>query len=256
MYLNKSLLEGPQWGFGSDKRSKTTTSQESPGPGTYLVPDIKDPKAFTMSSRVTTADKRFSPGPGAYSPSKSKEAPLFTIGKGPRASLRNKSQEAPGPGSYQSRTWTEQFANPVKFGTSTRRPISSTSCAPGPGTYTASPKQLDGPAFSMRSRTAKPKRFDVPVSSRQGPGTYQQKISEFVYETSPKSRFGTSKRGVDSAGNPVGPGMYDVRGKLIGPRWGFGTSGRSSLQKKTEFPGPGTYSIKPTVPSVPYYEKV
>jgi hypothetical protein len=208
-----------------------------------------------MSPRVTTADKRFSPGPGAYSPSKFKKTSLFTIGKGHRTSLRNRSAE-PGPGSYQSRTWTEEFANPVKFGTSTRRQISATSCASGPGTYSASLKPLEGLAFSMGSRTVKPKRFDVPVSPRQGPGPYQDKISECVYESSPKNRFGTSKRGVDSAGNLVGPGMYDVRGKLIGPRWGFGTSGRSSLQTKTEFPGPGTYSIKPTVPSVPYYEKV
>lgn len=157
--------EGPKWGFGSDSRNKDIAKNEGPGPGTYKAYIIKDTKAFSMSPRHPNAAKSLSPGPGTYNPALKKETPLFSIGKGPRESLKNK-VEVPGPGTYQSRTWTEEFSNATKFGTDNRRPISSVSAVPGPGAYVTTGRPGEGPAFTMRSRTAKIKRQEVPVNSK------------------------------------------------------------------------------------------
>lgn len=255
-YESTGEYEGPKWVFGSDKRDKAIAKKDGPGPGTYKEFIIKDPKAYTMSPKHPRSVKSKSPGPGTYNPSLHKDTPLFSIGKGPRANLKLKT-EVPGPGTYEARTWTEDLMGPIKFGTDVRRPLTSQSAVPGPGTYTSVSQPGEGPAYSMRSRTAHARRQEVPVRPRQGPGTYAQNLSEFVYESSPKRRFGTSKRvSSDTIGNPVGPGMYDVRGKFIGPKWGFGSSNRSELKKKSESPGPGTYNVKTTVPDLPYFVKV
>lgn len=254
-YERNGNSEGPRWVFGSDKRDKEIAKRDGPGPGSYNEFIIKDPKAFSMSPKNPKTEQSLSPGPGTYSPSKRTETPLFSIGKGPKNSQSFKN-ELPGPGSYESRTWTEDFTKSVKFGTDTRRPLSSKSPVPGPGTYTTAGKPGEGPAYTMRSRTTKKVRSDVPVRLTQGPGTYSQNISDFVYETSPRNKFGTSKRSsTNDSGNPIGPGMYDIRGKFIGPKWGFGSGPRSELRQKSESPGPGAYSIKPTLPDLPSYVK-
>jgi hypothetical protein len=245
--------EGPLWVFGSDTRTKEISKKDGPGPGTYQVPSRKDQRSYSMRPRYKAPIHTQSPGPGAYSPKTSGETPLFSIGRSQRNTFRD-SAAVPGPGTYQNRTWTEDISSSIRFGTSDRRSLSAMTQAPGPGSYQTRGKAGEGPAFTMRQKASNAKRPEVPVICKQGPGTYEQDIKDVSFEASTKSKFGTSKRGSgEHSGNPVGPGMYDVRGDFIGPKWGFGTSGRSELRPKTANPGPGAYSIKPTVPDLPPY---
>mmetsp|Transcript_34483 Transcript_34483/g.60570 ORF Transcript_34483/g.60570 Transcript_34483/m.60570 type:complete len:212 (-) Transcript_34483:1316-1951(-) len=210
---------------------------------------MKSSPAWSLYGRHSSKDREYVPGPGTYDPRVTDGSPRYRVGTSKRSGLVT-TVTTPGPGTYTTeKGWIT--TSPVRFGTDKRRPLSPLSTVPGPGTYTTFGKSLEGPAFTMRSRTAKIRRAEVP-----GPGTYQQNINDFVYESSPKSKFGTSNRGsTDMSKNPVGPGLYDVRGKFEGPQWGFGSSNRSELRTRSENPGPGTYNVKPTVPDLPYYAK-
>lgn len=65
--------------------------------------------------------------------------------------------------------------------------------------------------------------------------------------------FGSGKRGALSETNKnPGPGMYDTRGRLSGPNWGFGSGKRQDL-KKNESPGPGAYINYSSIANLPNY---
>lgn len=50
-----------------------------------------------------------------------------------------------------------------------------------------------------------------------------------------------------------GPGSYDIRGRKVGPQWGFGTQQRKQLLNQSADPGPGTYDIPAKFADVPRY---
>jgi hypothetical protein len=246
-YEIKGSIDGPKWGFGSQSRGSVYGDKMTPGPGAYSVGDLKDKRGFSMSSRYPEKERLGSPGPGAYSPTKSKDAPNYSMGTGKRDSF-SKSGMVPGPGSYDSKPWGANQGT-YRFGSSTRRPLSAGTSAPGPGTY-YNPKNQGGPSYSMRPKTAKERSTDGP-----GPGAYDQSPKKIVHDAVIGGKFGSSSRtSLDKAGNPVGPGMYDIRGNLGGPKWGFGSANRGGFDKN-DSPGPGSYNMKATVPDVPYYER-
>ena len=66
-------------------------------------------------------------------------------------------------------------------------------------------------------------------------------------------RIGTSARSsFQKNKNSPGPGQYDIRGGVMGPKWGFGTGLRPRTANSKD-PGPGTYLIPPTFADVPKY---
>jgi len=244
---------GPKYGFGSATRddinglAKTAPGPgtyefkgvfESPGKGTSLVPRRPDSALFSAGR---------TPGPGAYEPS------LSTKNKGPSYRIGSASRDtkdrafAPGPGNYEPRSI--QGNQNIKIGTSQRAPLSANKNTPGPGTYEYSLKVGEGPKYIMN-----PRREDNNQGTRYvpGPGAYTPAV-ELVKEKSPGVRMGSSNRS-DLHGprlNP-GPGQYDVRGNLAGPKWGFGSDQRGRDYKST-VPGPGSYNLPTTVGDVPKY---
>jgi len=85
-----------------------------------------------------------------------------------------------------------------------------------------------------------------------GPGAYSPAV-DLTKNKTPGMRMGTGNRSdlYDTKANP-GPGQYDVRGRLAGPQWGFGSDLRGKAYK-SDVPGPGTYDHKPRIGDVPSY---
>ena len=66
----------------------------------------------------------------------------------------------------------------------------------------------------------------------------------------------SEKSGIAKLNSSVpGPGTYSNQGGLSGPKWGFGSGKRTSLND-SGVPGPGTYEIKSTVGAAPSYNSI
>jgi len=245
---------GPKYGFGTANRDDINgMSRTLPGPGAYqhkgefespnkgtsLVPRRPD-SAFFGSGRA--------PGPGAYNPSLSdkKGAPAYRIGSASRDTKER--IRAPGPGSYDPQA-TRGNQN-VKIGTSVRSPMGRNGNTPGPGSYEYSLKVGEGPHYVIN-----PRREDNSGQKTKyvpGPGAYTPSDG-LVKEKRTGVRIGTSNRSdlYDTKLNP-GPGQYDVRGRIGGPKWGFGSDQRGR-DYKSGVPGPGSYDLPTKVGDVPSY---
>jgi len=249
---------GPKHGFGSEQRggldnmSKTLPGPgqyshrgdfDSPGKGTSLVPRRPD-SAYLSGSRT--------PGPGAYAPSLTDKAkgPSYRIGSASRDGTSSGNRlGSPGPGAYNP-AYTKGNKN-VKIGTSTRSNLSASAYTPGPGAYDQRTKVGEGPKHIMN-----PRRDDVTKSKNDkyvpGPGAYSPSLNLTKSQNS-TCKMGTSTRGdfYGSKSNP-GPGQYDTRGNMKGPKWGFGSERRGN-DLKSQTPGPGHYQHKHYVGDVAKY---
>jgi hypothetical protein len=245
---------GPKYGFGTANRDELNAmSKTLPGPGTYenkgifesptkgttLVPRRPDSAMFTAGR---------APGPGAYNPTLSdkKGAPAYRIGSASRDTRERAGP--PGPGSYDPQG--VRAKQNVKIGTSVREPMNRSGNTPGPGTYDYSQKVGEGPKYVMN-----PRRDDSGFTNTKyvpGPGAYSPNTG-LVRDSNTGVRIGTSNRNdlYDAKPNP-GPGQYDVRGRLAGPKWGFGSDARGR-DYKSAYPGPGAYEHKSKIGDVPSY---
>jgi len=251
-----TAADGPRYGFGSSERDASTgNGRTAPGPGAYtykgsfdqggkghsLVPRRPDSAIFGASR---------SPGPGAYNPSASvKAAPAYRIGSAVRDTRDTKERAStPGPGNYNI-SYIKGNQN-VRIGTSTRKAIYEERNTPGPGAYTHGSKVGEGPKFIMN-----PRRDDSSLIVNKfvpGPGAYNVKVDATKLSNSAVG-IGTSNR-VEinpTKANP-GPGQYDTRGRLGGPKYGFGTGIRDQ-EVKNNVPGPGQYKLPHTVGDVAKY---
>ena len=113
-------------------------SSSVPGPGQYnpkedggktVVPAYAIGKAKRMSSKDFGV-----PGPGAYDSSPGSTGPKWKVGTQPR--LNVSLENIPGPGAYDC---SSEMSMPA-YSMTARRPATSGSSVPGPGTY--SPKQF------------------------------------------------------------------------------------------------------------------
>jgi len=215
---------------------------ESPGKGTSMIPRRPD-SALLSASR--------SPGPGAYNPNLSdkQQQPAYRIGSASRDGLSRERAGTPGPGNYNPRNVQSQ--QNIRIGTSVRSPLSDTMKTPGPGSYAISPKVGEGPKYIIN-----PRRDDVSRTQQTrfvpGPGAYNPSV-ELAKGKSPAIRVGTSSRDglYETKSNP-GPGQYDVRGRIGGPKWGFGSEKRAG-DYQSSTPGPGSYNLKSSVGDLPKY---
>jgi len=248
---------GPKYGFGtSDRNELNAMSKTLPGPGTYAVKGtFESPGKGTSlvprrpDSALLSASR--SPGPGAYNPSLNDkpQQPAYRIGSASRDGYSRERVGTPGPGNYNPRLIQSQ--QNIRIGTSMRSPMSEGAKTPGPGSYALSPKIGEGPKYIIN-----PRRDDVAKTQHAryvpGPGAYTPSV-EFAKTKSPAIRMGTSSRDgfYETKTNP-GPGQYDVRGRIGGPKWGFGSEQRRG-DYKSGTPGPGSYNLKSTVGNVPKY---
>ena len=76
-----TLTEGPRWKFGSDASRKQQEIQETPGPGSYEIPDTKSKVVFKFPSSRKNEKYQKIPGPGQYNVQGNFRYSLFTISK-------------------------------------------------------------------------------------------------------------------------------------------------------------------------------
>jgi hypothetical protein len=131
-----------------------------------------------------------------------------------------------------------------KIGTSDRKSWENTTKTPGPGAYLIGSKIVEGPKFSIVGR-----RPDSARSAGPGPGSYLVEFNGTTCkENSPCFRIGSAERAsLNRSVMSPGPGRYQLSSTLQGPKWVFGTSGKSLNEKLIKsgglnVPGPGSYS--------------
>eukprot|EP00397_Hematodinium_sp_SG-2012_P061310 GEMP01080980.1.p1 GENE.GEMP01080980.1~~GEMP01080980.1.p1 ORF type:complete len:232 (+),score=41.16 GEMP01080980.1:122-817(+) len=80
-----------------------------------------------------------------------------------------------------------------------------------------------------------------------GPGTYAAATPDkSKYSRAPAAMFGTSSRDGPGGGFAPGPGQYNSKSVLSEgtPKYGFGSSQRSGLARRSQTPGPGSYDVR------------
>jgi len=100
------------------------------------------------------------------------------------------------------------------------------------------------PKWSFRGRASE---VTEQGTKNPGPGTYA--IShpyKTKYSRAPCAMFGTSSRDGPRGGFQPGPGQYNTKTMLSDgtPKFGFGSSLRGELGKRSGTPGPGTYDVR------------
>eukprot|EP00347_Sterkiella_histriomuscorum_P004831 403358922 len=251
------------WGFGSSSRPSFGEKKFSlPGPGDYQIPSraVEGPQ-YVMglkSQKDQSSSQQELPGPGYYliedsKPPKLKNEPKFSIGKSKRvdlANLKNK-RNIPGPGQYQTiddsslKKHIPQFA----FGTGSRDNSGErmNNTLAGPGSY----QQIyfignGGRQVTISSGNIK--RSDLNESRNvPGPGQYET-VSTALLKNIPKFKIGLAKRSQQVSSEKIdfpNPHSYNVNDSLLKTHNStikFGTSKRISHENSLlKIPGPGQY---------------
>ncbi|EGR29408.1 hypothetical protein IMG5_156010, partial [Ichthyophthirius multifiliis] len=248
--------QGPKYGFGTSRRDKNNNCFV-PGPGNYnMNSSFNTNKGFSMVSRQNQTNQELVPGPGAYNPLLivKQSAPRYKIGTASRDG--NINNNLPGPGSYQPKFYHRPNIPSYRLGADTRKPLNMSEMTPGPGQYNI-PGTNNGPKLTIKGFN-NDSLFNAQKQGIPGPGAYKPSENYSSQKLRPATaKIGNSQRSNFNATNKVpGPGNYNLKQDIEGPKWGFGTSqqrsdvlGKSHLQE----PGPGAYNIKPTIPDVPHY---
>lgn len=148
VYEKKSLLDTKSYSVGRSTRFRYLDNSV-PGPGAYkiVVPKSSANSVFGMAKRETYLKTGDSPGPGSYKiPEKIKEGPAFSMR--PKPELKEK-DKVPGPGQYEVKSLIKN-SSPV-FGTS-KRGNKLGNENPGPGQYQTIDKELRGWKFGNQQR--------------------------------------------------------------------------------------------------------
>jgi hypothetical protein len=244
---------GPKYGFGTNRRDRDPLHEMSktlPGPGAYNTRGSLDAHGTSLVPRRPDSAQLYSshiPGPGAYTPSLTHrpKSPQVRIGTSSRDGFGG-DRNQPGPGQYDPRLF--KSAPAFKVGTSVRPPLNQATATPGPGNYNLTARSVEGPKYHMSPRLDNLGSKDrVP-----GPGTYSPRV-DYTKEKGNQIRIGSASReGWNINKTAPGPGQYDTRRGLGGPKWGFGSSNRDGFRGNAE-PGPGHYNLPPKFADVPKY---
>ncbi|OMJ78832.1 hypothetical protein SteCoe_21276 [Stentor coeruleus] len=136
--------------------------------------------------------------------------------------------KSPGPGAYSI---ISKISGPA-FSLSGKPKSRVESLTPGPGTYLIPPRRVVCPKFSpARERPIK-------VPDKIGPGSY----TPFYEYSTPKWRFGDSKRQEYLISESPGPGAYSVPSNFS--KKAFSIYPKRKLQESSPTPGPGAYYPK------------
>jgi hypothetical protein len=253
-----SVQNGPKYGFGTSKRvGIDDLSKTAPGPGAYnLGVGMKATGGgATIVPRrpISGSENVKAPGPGAYEPKLNgrNSSPSYKMGSAQRSYDEREQKSKPGPGQYEIKN-AHSGAPSYKIGSSQRQDISQSGVGPGPGAYSYNSRAIEGPKHVMTAR-----HEDTSLNylkSTPGPGAYTPAFDKSK-DRSPAVGIGTSARS-DLAGLKVvpGPGQYDVRGRLGGPKWGFGAEERAGITNSPHGqPGPGHYNLPSKFADLPKY---
>ena len=264
----------PQAGLSKSSDKPRKREKPQPGPGSYYFSFdlIKDSMEKGRGAKIlgklkpgySTADD--TPGPGKYEvgASAGKFRPAFSMPKSLRDLGLLSKKGLPGPGDYDLRLPAR--ATKSASMSRDRRHIelldSVKSATPGPGAYDLVPEKRDGPQFSIRLRTRQHSSFNSAKQSRKlGPGCYEPDYNSVLSRTRttefPRSVRDALERS-RSAKRP-GVGDYSIEREGANLKTGFTfSSARRGLSPREEpfpLPGPGAYTLKPTVPQLQKHEQ-
>lgn len=97
--LHQTLVEGPQWRFGSEVSRKVQDPDPTPGPGAYEIPDTKSKLVFKFPSSRKNEKKLNFPGPGHYNIQNSSNYSYFAVSRSEKYQKLS-GPLIPGPGEY------------------------------------------------------------------------------------------------------------------------------------------------------------
>ena len=182
-----------------------------------------------------------------------KEAPKFGFGTSSRL-LNAGKQQVPDPASYNvndkimkktASSWGMGYGTKVDF-------VKNSHNIPGPGSYEYQTHTTEGKKYGMgiKSEMMKTKKEESP-----GPGAYKSEVVDLKKQHK-SYKLGKGKRFNDKIVEGVpGPGLYEAKGQLGGPKFGFGSDKRDGKKLAKDMPGPGNYEIDREFNNVKPYDK-
>lgn len=218
-------------------RAKDVSNKEkSPGPAAYFHDHFRrSSDGWTFGGKYKDHFKIIDmPGPGSYNASKKSKVPLGKIGTSKRNST-SKNFQSPGPGSYNHHSSLKKNGWSIQ---GKRKPRSkSEDVGPGPAAYNLKFPEIDrrNPAWTMGGKHKHKDR----ESNGPGPNSYFPSINPV--KARPKSAaFTKGKRDKMHGDNMPGPGNYNMKSTLGGPKYGI--AGRPKTSKRQgDGPGPSAY---------------
>lgn len=94
-----TLVEGPQWRFGSEASRKVKELEQTPGPGAYEIPDTKSKIVFKFPSSRKNDKLENIPGPGHYNVQNKNRYAFFAMSRSEKYQKLS-GPFIPGPGEY------------------------------------------------------------------------------------------------------------------------------------------------------------
>lgn len=257
----------PKFSFGKELRGDSKRPM-TPGPGQYQYKEYigKEAPKITMSMKLGREqnESRYVPGPGQYNSTNSNyyrpKSPSYKIGTAKREGLYKFMEGNPGPGQYGPNNCTNAVRPKTPswvIGTGKRPPLNPVDpSVPGPGNYNIGGLLGKGPKYTIVGKNTYGNNWKNGVP---GPGQYENNTMSNLRKN-PAWKIGTGSRDdalkrVIREGVP-GPGMYDYssKNKIGGPKYGFGTQKRGSVQR-SDTPGPGQYHIPCSIVDVNDYTR-
>ena len=238
----------PSYSFGKSHRESRNYAAQLPSPCQYQIESgFNGKQAKTMAAKNSMQHKDAEvPGPGSYQAEVTPRVTTFSLKKAKRNTALDQTNFArAGPGAY-SPVYPTHGSRKTSFGTSKRPPLASQTYSPGPGAYSPQAVLKEPLQYTMAGK----KNSRTPSGQSPGPGQYSPQSSVGngpVIGTGQRSNIAKSRPQT----NP-GPAHYFSATTISGPKWSFGRDLREKFEEDPE-PGPGQYTILPTVPDVPRY---
>ena len=258
-------VEGPKYSIIG--RNELMFNKPVPGPGQYesdqtdLTNRQKAP-SYTIGneSKTSRPSSAFTPGPGSYETERKYQGPQWKFGSQSRESLIL--IEKPGPGVYSIPETASQSKNLIR----PRQPT------PGPGSYNPNSVRPKSPTWKIG--TSSRDEFKKVKFQSPGPADYSNSLnihsSSAVFgKALKKSCFEDPSDYEKGSGacedfegktkirlkRTPGPGQYNVKKEINGPRWHFGTASKDK-KMRSETPGPGSYTVYSTMSNLPSYVRI
>lgn len=245
-----------------------------PGPGSYhfTFDLIREAMERGRGAKIlgklkpsySTADD--TPGPGRYKVAgeAGKSRPAFSLPRSQRDRDSQARQGLPGPGHYELRQpgRTSQSASMSRDRRRIELQDAVLAATPGPGAYDLIPEKRTGPQFSIRLKTKQHSIFTSDKQSRKlGPGCYEPDYNSVFSKTRTTEFPKTARDSLERTRSAKLPGVgdYSIEREGANLKTGFtftrGPRGLSPKEEPFPLPGPGAYSLKPTVPQLQKHEQ-
>ena len=266
--------------FARSKSVADTSSdkRQNPGPGfynpltDYIRLGVQKGRGYTLASKSVPpkAEEEVVPGPGMYPLPTTISNTAWSISKAKRmlGVILGESSRNPGPGTYNPKPLL--LARSVSLTQDPRDKDSKKAFIPGPGTYDL--RMLPGtetPNYTIRGRTKFNSPFPAEVEkasmlSQEGQLVTRDYSPDYkaILPAERSITFPRAQRPDLGRGTSSGPGIgaYNVPRDGVEYSTGttFGTAKRKQENNVDEvfpLPGPGSYTIKSTIPQLQIYEQ-